>query len=517
MNRKILLSLFFSFLVFVSLSFLENMNVKAATSDVYLIITNPGEDMSTQMNINYHTNVDGTFVELALKSDGNFTNSVKKYGECAAPEYGFEGTNFGIDWGTSTESKYICEVSLTDLNPGTEYMYRAGKTNMSETYYFNTADNDGRFTFVVMADPQTYGTSNQQTANDNMNSALAMAASLGVDIELVLGAGDMVNQGGVMNNWKLLFDLDIYKKMPLAASTGNHDYCDGGNAKAPSSAITDSVYNNPKNSPEGYTEGMYWFKFDNTLFIVMDSEENTAGYRDQIDWFINICENVPAQYIVVMCHRPLWGSGDSANVASLWYPVFEKYNIDLFFAGHNHDYGRGSTNVGAARGQAAFANNYVCVDDTYNAANGDAALGGYCLVTITPTAIFYKAYDQYGNCRDQTIFSAKRTNEVVNDFNKETFMASVKAEVVDTDSTKATLSWDGSGYGYINYVTLYNPSGTAVKTYFANSDINTSFIFSGLKANTEYTYRVKINFKDGTSTEKDVAFATKVSYGEYKT
>ena len=92
MNKKLFLSLFISFLLFTSFLFLNNQETKAATeSDVFLLITNPGEDMSTQMHINYHTNISGTFVELALKSDGNFDNSTKVYGECAVPNYVLKG------------------------------------------------------------------------------------------------------------------------------------------------------------------------------------------------------------------------------------------------------------------------------------------------------------------------------------------------------------------------------------------------------------------------------------------
>lgn len=517
MKKKLILSLFISFLLFIGFVFFNDLKTKAATeSDVFLLITNPGEDMSTQMHINYHTDISGTFVELALKSEGNFDNATKVYGECAAPEYGFEGTNFGIDWGKGKEqSKFVCEVSLTNLTPGTEYMYRAGKTVMSPTYYFNTADNDGRFTFLVMADPQIYGTGNQATANTNMNSAMQMAESLNLKPELVLGAGDMVNQGGIIDNWRMLYDLDVYKQMPLAGSTGNHDYCDGGNAKAPTSVITDYVYNNPKNSYTGYTEGMYWFKFDNTLFVVMDSEENTQGYNDQIDWFINICENVPHQYLIVMAHRPPWGSTDSDAVAAKWVPVFNKYNIDLYFSGHNHDYGRGSIKEGPARGQAKFPNRYVAVDDTYNASNAEASKGGYCIVNITPTSIFYRAYDQFGTCRDQAVFPAQRTNEHSSTFTKSAFMDTIKAEVVDTNTTKATLSWGAEGYGHVNYITLSKTSGTLVKNVFVDSDINTSFEFTGLKTNTDYTYTVKVDFKDGTSEEKTISFATRVDYGTY--
>ncbi|HKM29490.1 MAG TPA: metallophosphoesterase family protein, partial [Bacilli bacterium] len=483
MKRKSILSLLIVFLLFTSFVFLKDSKVKAATaSDVFLLITNPGEDMSTQMNVNYHTDIAGTYVELALKSAGNFNNATKVYGECAAPKYGFEGTNFGIDWGIGkSESKFVCEVYLKDLTPGTEYMYKAGKTNMSEPYYFKTAGHDENFAFAVMADPQIYAIGQQANVNANMNSAMQIAGTLGWELELVLGAGDMVNQGGIMDNWRMLYDLDIYKEMPLAGSTGNHDYCDGGNAKVPTSSITDHVYNNPKNSYAGKTEGMYWFKRDSALFIVMDSED-IAAYDKQITWFIDICENVPHQYLFVMAHRPPWGSTDSDGVAAKWVPVFNKYNLDMYFGGHNHDYGRGSIKEGPARGQAKFSNRYVCADDTYNASNAEANKGGYCLINITPTGFYFRAYDQFGTCRDQAVYPAQRTNAPATTFTKSSFMNTIKAEVVDTNTTKATLSWGAEGYGHINYVTLSKTDNTVVKNVFADSDISTSFEFTGLKA-----------------------------------
>lgn len=517
MKKKSILSLLIVFLLFTSFVFLKDSTVKAATeSDVFLLITNPGEDMATQMNINYHTDIAGTFVELALKSDGDFANATKVYGECTAPIDTIAGTNFGLDWGAGKEkSKFVCEVSLTDLTGGTEYMYRAGKTNMSAPYYFKTAGDDGHFAFVVMADPQFYGTGQNAAVNGNMNSAMQISESLGWELELVLGAGDMVNQGGTMDLWRILYDVDIFQKMPLAASTGNHDYCDGGNGKAPTSIITDQVYNNPKNSYAGKTEGMYWFKRDNALFIVMDSED-IAAYDNQITWFIDVCENVPHQYLFVMAHRPPWGSGDSDGVAAKWVPVFNKYNIDMYFSGHNHDYGRGSIKEGPARGQAKFSNRYVCVDDTYNASNAEANKGGYCLINITPTGFYFRAYDQFGTCRDQAVYPAQRTNEQSATFTKSSFMSTIKAEVVDTNTTKATLSWGAEGYGHVNYVTLSDNKNKVIKNLFADSDINTSFEFTGLKANTDYTYKVKVDFKDGTSEVKDIIFATKVDYGKYK-
>ena len=251
--------------------------LKAADlGDVDVLIANPGEDSSTQMNFSFHTNVSGVVVEVAKKSDGNFDKAIKITPECIphAEAYPFEGTNWGVSYGKDVDRKSmnVCEAYATGLEPDTEYMYRVGATKFSEVRYFKTAGDDGTFVFAVMADPQIYAQSMALvTVNENMNEAWEHAQKeFGMDIELVLGAGDMVTYGGEIDHWRWLFDIDLYTKVPLAGSTGNHDYCDVGNGKVTiGSYLTDNAYNHPKNAPEGYTEGVYWFKWNSVLFITL--------------------------------------------------------------------------------------------------------------------------------------------------------------------------------------------------------------------------------------------------------
>ena len=236
MKKKTLL--FFMFALIALCVFGTKNNVKAADlGDVDILIANPGEDSSTQMNFSFHTSVSGVVVEVAKKSDGNFDKAIKITPECIphAEAYPLEGTNWGVDYGKNVDRKTmnVCEAYATGLEPDTEYMYRVGATKFSETRYFKTAGDDGVFVFAVMADPQIYAESMALvTVNENMNEAWEHAQKeFGMDIELVLGAGDMVSQGGIIDHWRWLFDIDLYTKVPLAGSTGNHDYCDAGNGK----------------------------------------------------------------------------------------------------------------------------------------------------------------------------------------------------------------------------------------------------------------------------------------------
>lgn len=202
MKKKVLLFAIFMLLAVTVFGISLNNTVKAYDlGDVDLLICNPGEDASTEMNFSFHTSVSGVVVEIAKKSDGNFDNAIKVVPTYTSysDAYPFIGnTSWGIDYGAGydKENVSICEAYAKGLEPDTEYMYRVGATNFSETRYFKTAGNDGVFAFAIMADPQVYGISAAQTSNETMNKAIKKAESLNMNLELVLCAGDESNTGG---------------------------------------------------------------------------------------------------------------------------------------------------------------------------------------------------------------------------------------------------------------------------------------------------------------------------------
>lgn len=67
---------FLCLLLIVGLFFLFSspLVVHGTDPDAYLIVTNPGEDTSKEVNIAWHTTILGTFVEYTTKDDANFTS-----------------------------------------------------------------------------------------------------------------------------------------------------------------------------------------------------------------------------------------------------------------------------------------------------------------------------------------------------------------------------------------------------------------------------------------------------------
>src|SRR5438270_2103477 len=92
---------------------------------------------------------------------------------------------------------------------------------------FSIAGNaqNGDFTIVVLPDTQYYSESYPAILNSQMQWIVNNAAAL--NLQMVLGVGDIVNNGGSTTEWATADTA--YKKLdaahiPYFAALGNHDY-----------------------------------------------------------------------------------------------------------------------------------------------------------------------------------------------------------------------------------------------------------------------------------------------------
>ena len=125
---------------------------------VYMIITNPGVDMNTQMNIGWHADEGYTesFVEYTTADDTTFAKAVKVNGTYDAEAYKWFYDRVTLISPTSEKfTKIFLDygVNLDGLTPDTDYIYRVGdgKGGYSETYSFKTAGQE-EFSFLWLSD-----------------------------------------------------------------------------------------------------------------------------------------------------------------------------------------------------------------------------------------------------------------------------------------------------------------------------------------------------------------------------
>ncbi|MBQ4648533.1 MAG: fibronectin type III domain-containing protein, partial [Clostridia bacterium] len=355
------------------------------SSHVYMIVTNPGEDCTTQMRIGFHSDYTYTdcYVELTLADDPRFLHPVKINGTYDDQKYiwfynrlttnALSENRFAtkfLDWG----------VELEDLTPDTDYIYRVcdGEGGYSDTYSFKTAGAD-EYTIIWMSDAHVNADYvGRLNAWVNMFKYAESVAKY--DVAFQFSTGDTTTSGDRYADWQAVYDQDFVKNYMLANVVGNHDVYD-------SIMDDDTVYytqywksgqyfeivnNNPVNgftansqringylNSDGYTDyanqsanhlfavdsGLlsgkqisggvddtsgrkYWFNYNGILFIIFDyySMMFAEDTKNALEWAGKVIEDNYGKYDYIICadHVNLinGGSGTFRDYGACDYDFF---------------------------------------------------------------------------------------------------------------------------------------------------------------------------------------------------
>ena len=506
------------FLVPVSL-----IPVKAAVTEAYQIIANPGENMANEVNINWHSDIEGTFVEYTLKTESDYTNAVRVAGQCEALDFHEPGDTWTV-YGFSERN--VCRATLTKLTPDTQYKYRVGKTVFSKDYSFKTAGS-GSFSFINMSDPQFYGSASAQVWYDLM----ADAVSINKKVAFTLLNGDVVNSGNEGAEWNMFFANQEISQMMVASAAGNHEYYAGGTTTI-DARFYNAHFNNPKNGASNVINSSYFFIYNNALFIVLDSQKTENGtWATQKAWFEEVVKAHPTQYIIVSSHVSVYGGANSSNAdvfRRAWLSLFDKYGVDLVLTGHDHIYARSKKIYNNQETTDRFKGTYYIIGGVagsgtkYNADNLDKSKmdqwyefkTSYGIVTVASGNITYRCYDKDKNVIDLLMISSKRTGNASETFDKEDFLANLQIVTDDSNRSTARFNWPSTAYGYVDTIRLYNDKNALLESRFINIDNDNYFAVSGLELNKDYQYKAVIDFRDGTTVTKPINFSTSIYYGD---
>ncbi|MBE6677406.1 MAG: hypothetical protein E7597_01245 [Ruminococcaceae bacterium] len=373
---------------------------------VYMIVTNPGEDMNTQMNVGWHSDFTYTncFVEYTTADDTSFANATKVNGSYDDDDYLWfmdrSTTNaIGPEFHTTPFLNYGAE--LDGLTPDTDYIYRIcdGEGAYSETYAFKTAGQD-EFSILWLSDMHLDRNSAKEAKYQSSIDYVSALAKY--DIGLYFNTGDVVASGDRYNYWQYLYDFDIMKNVTYAATVGNHDLFDSmmdddpnytsfwasseyfriaanypDNGYTQTSARISNYLNNhlysdfisqPANKlvlmDEGTLTGKkisgayedtngraYWFIYNRILFIVFDYYAMTynAEIGNAFNWAYDIIDANKGNYDYLFCTEHLniwWGDSGTSRYYDRYQAFLDNANVDVFFAGDNHIYFRSHSLVG---------------------------------------------------------------------------------------------------------------------------------------------------------------------------
>lgn len=198
--------------------------------------------------------------------------------------------------------------------------------------------------FIAMGDGGT-GSGAQQHVAELMN------AKAGHDsLHFVLLLGDNIYPKGVKSvddpQWEKKFEsmYDLpFLNVPFFASLGNHDHKRAG---SPEAQVEYSKRSTKWRMPARY----YTFtrNVDQTAtiqFFALDTEAIVAPktsdfVRDQITWLESALAKSPATWKIVFGHHPVFSNGehgDTPEIKQYIRPLLEKYHVDFYICGHDHD------------------------------------------------------------------------------------------------------------------------------------------------------------------------------------
>jgi len=220
-------------------------------------------------------------------------------------------------------------VTLADLEPGTDYVYRvvledAEEESSSDVGFFCTAPEPGEpVSFAVLADTQwqSEGTNRLELVGDAI-------ASDPTPFDFVLHAGDVV-ESPASNYWDHWFDSfdEMLLRAPFIPVLGNHEK----NHR--------SYYETFSLPPgEGKNDEQWWaLHWGDVVIVGLDTNVKRADqYLAQQEWARTHLSG-PEPHKFVIFHHPVFGDGEYF-LDRIYHPIFVEMGVDVVFNGHSHHY-----------------------------------------------------------------------------------------------------------------------------------------------------------------------------------
>lgn len=263
-----------------------------------------------------------TTITIMWRTSPEITESVVEYG--LTPEYGqiAYGSRFSY---TALRQEIVWHVvELTGLSPNTAYHYRCGAPGYwSEDYTFTTAPlpNDPRatFSFAVFGDSR----GNYTTCGQILQAVKQRG------VRFVIFTGDFTNGAG-QSEYDMWFKAagDTLAFLPFMPVHGNHE-----------------MMKNTYFDEFALPGNEMWFSYDYGPIHFVHLLSHTEDYAlQQRGWLLKDLKSTTLPWKIVVAHHPAYSAGKEHGCTNFvldhWVDLFDRFHVDLYFCGHDHDYER---------------------------------------------------------------------------------------------------------------------------------------------------------------------------------
>lgn len=315
---------------------------------VHTIFTGPGEDASTTATISWavDTAVGSTFVEYTELADTAWSAKLTREAEERRRSETFDSINSKLADNADVYERHVFDKSgttLSSLKPDTQYKYRVaartgdGTLTYSDTRYFKTAGAES-WKAAVIGDFHHY--SPLWSRLDNATRMVEVLDSVAGGADWIMSTGDQTAWGASYNYWTELSEQSMYKNFLWASVEGNHDHWAKDKDVRSDEFYRDTHYN-PMNGYAGQEGIVYWFKWGDVLFVMLNNEamRNQPTLQLAIDWMEQVIKENPSRYVVVVEHYEwLIGTNGANSQLDRFAGSFDRMGVDLALSGNNHVY-----------------------------------------------------------------------------------------------------------------------------------------------------------------------------------
>ncbi|HVI41327.1 MAG TPA: metallophosphoesterase family protein [Anaerovoracaceae bacterium] len=369
------------------------------------VINNFGEDPATERNFTWDTppTIKTGLIEYCprTKFKGFNSNNIIE-----TPALSYESK-------TDAGSRMIHKISLDNLKPGTEYVYRIRNDNgtVSPQGTFQTAGKKPeQFTFIQITDTQGSNAKDYRLWANTLDKALQKFP----DTRFLIHTGDMVDDGQKISQWDLFSDAvkPELMNLPIEPVVGNHEATNKNGTNTNEKNFTDK-YSLPDETGTGAPSGtVYSFDYGDAHIAVLNTECSSDNLKKEGDWLQSDMAKSDKPWKIIALHRGLYGATyDSAAIRKIWSPIFDKAGIDLVLQGHDHNYvrtfpmksekkvktGKGTVYLTADSGGVKF---YPKKWRSWQAVDLQPNTQMYIAVTVDKDKMVVEAYDVNNNLKD---------------------------------------------------------------------------------------------------------------------